>query len=32
MLGIALFHHHTLKIALTGLAAITLYKVFITGF
>ncbi len=32
LLGVALFHHHTLKVALTGLAAITLYKVFITGF
>jgi Na+/H+ antiporter NhaD/arsenite permease-like protein len=24
--GVALFHHHTLRVALTGLAAITLYK------
>jgi Na+/H+ antiporter NhaD/arsenite permease-like protein len=32
LLGVALFHHHTLKVALTGLAAITLYKVFVTGF
>ena len=26
LLGVALFHHHTLAVALTGLAAITLYK------
>ena len=32
LLGVALFHHHTLKVALTGVVAITLYKVFITGF
>jgi hypothetical protein len=32
LLGVALFHHHTLKVALTGVIAITLYKVFITGF
>jgi Na+/H+ antiporter NhaD/arsenite permease-like protein len=30
--GVALFHHHTLKVALTGLAAITLYKLLFTGF
>ena len=32
LLGIALFHHHTLKVALTGLALITLYKLGFTGF
>lgn len=32
LLGVALFHHHTLYVALTGLAAITLYKVLFTGF
>ena len=32
LIGIALFHHHTLKIALTGLAVISLYKIFVTGF
>ena len=32
LLGVALFHHHTLKVALTGLAAITLYKLLFTGF
>jgi Na+/H+ antiporter NhaD/arsenite permease-like protein len=26
LLGVALFHHHTLKVALCGLAVITLYK------
>jgi Na+/H+ antiporter NhaD/arsenite permease-like protein len=30
--GVALFHHHTLQVALTGLAAITLYKLLVTGF
>ena len=32
LLGVALFHHHTLAVALTGLAAITLYKLIFTGF
>ncbi|MEO8134180.1 MAG: SLC13 family permease [Betaproteobacteria bacterium] len=32
LLGVALFHHHTLKIALGGLAAITAYKLGFTGF
>jgi len=32
LLGIALFHHHTLVIALAGLAAITTYKLAFTGF
>ena len=30
--GVALFHHNTLQVALTGLAAITLYKLGFTGF
>jgi len=30
--GVALFHHHTLQVALTGLAAIILYKLGFTGF
>jgi Na+/H+ antiporter NhaD/arsenite permease-like protein len=30
--GVALFHHHTLQVALTGLLAITLYKLGFTGF
>ncbi len=30
--AVALFHHHTLQVALTGLAVITLYKLFFTGF
>ena len=32
LLGVALFHHHTLRVALSGLAAITLYKLVFTGF
>lgn len=32
LLGVALFHHHTLAIALVGLAAITAYKLTFTGF
>jgi Na+/H+ antiporter NhaD/arsenite permease-like protein len=32
LVGVALFHHHTLKVALGGLAAITLYKLAFTGF
>jgi Na+/H+ antiporter NhaD/arsenite permease-like protein len=32
LLGVALFHHHTLKVALIGLAAITLHKLLFTGF
>src|SRR5918996_312784 len=32
LIGVALFHHHTLPVALTGLAAITIYKVAFTGF
>jgi Na+/H+ antiporter NhaD/arsenite permease-like protein len=30
--GVALFHHHTLQVALTGLATIVAYKLFFTGF
>ncbi len=30
--GVALFHHHTLQVALIGLATITLYKLGFTGF
>jgi Na+/H+ antiporter NhaD/arsenite permease-like protein len=32
LLGVALFHHYTLQVALTGLAAITIYKFIFTGF
>ena len=32
LLGVALFHHHTMRVALTGLATISLYKIFFTGF
>ena len=30
--GVALFHHHTLQVALTGLAVIVIYKLGFTGF
>jgi Na+/H+ antiporter NhaD/arsenite permease-like protein len=30
--GVALFHHYTLQVALTGLAVVTLYKLGFTGF
>jgi len=30
--GVALFHHHTLQVALTGLAVVALYKLGFTGF
>ncbi len=32
LLGVALFHHHTLRVALCGLAVISLYKLLFTGF
>lgn len=32
LLGVALFHDHTLKVALTGLVTIALYKLVFTGF
>ncbi len=32
LLGVALFQTHTLRVALTGLAAITVYKLIVTGF
>ena len=32
LLGVALFHHKTLQVALTGLAAIIVYKLIFTGF
>jgi len=32
LLGVAVFHHKTLEVALTGLAAVTLYKLLFTGF
>lgn len=32
LLGVALFHHHTLRVALTGLAAILAYKFAFVGF
>ncbi|MEZ6014722.1 MAG: SLC13 family permease [Planctomycetota bacterium] len=32
LLSVAMFHHHTLKVALTGAAAISIYKIIFTGF
>lgn len=32
LLGVALFHHKTLQVALTGLAAVIVYKLAFTGF
>ena len=32
LLGVALFHNHTLYVGLTGMATITLYKLVFTGF
>jgi hypothetical protein len=32
LLGVALFHHRVLKVALTGLVVIALYKIAVTGF
>lgn len=32
LLGVAIFHHHTLRVALVGLAAITVYKLVFTTF
>ena len=32
LLGVALFHHHTLRVALAGLTTITLFKILFTGF
>lgn len=32
LLGVALFHHYTLRVALTGVGVITVYKLIFTGF
>ncbi len=32
LLGVALFHHQVLRVALTGLAVISLYKILVAGF
>ena len=32
LLGVAVFHHKTLQVALAGLVAVTLYKLLFTGF
>ena len=32
LLGVAIFHHKTLQVALTGLTVVTAYKLLFTGF
>src|SRR5687767_645780 len=32
LIGVAVFHHYTLQVALTGLAVIIVYKLAFTGF
>ncbi len=32
LVGVAIFHHKTLQVALTGLAVVTVYKLLFTGF
>jgi Na+/H+ antiporter NhaD/arsenite permease-like protein len=32
LLGVAVFHHHTMRVALLGLVTITIYKIVFTGF
>lgn len=32
LLGVAVFHHRTMRVALAGLAAVTIYKIVFTGF
>ena len=32
LLGVAVFHHHTMRVALAGLVTITIYKIAFTGF
>ena len=32
LLGVAVFHHHTLRVALAGLVTISIYKIAFTGF
>src|SRR5213592_223938 len=32
LLGVAVFHHHTMRVALTGLVTIVIYKIAFTGF
>jgi len=32
LIGVALFHHHTLKVALTGLASVLIFKLGLTSF
>jgi Na+/H+ antiporter NhaD/arsenite permease-like protein len=32
LIGVAMFHHHTLRVALIGLVTISIYKIIFTGF
>src|SRR5919106_5811801 len=32
LIGVALFHHHSMRVALTGLVVISIYKIAFTGF
>jgi len=32
LIGVAVFHHHTMRVALAGLVTITIYKIAFTGF
>ena len=32
LLGVAIFHHHTMRVAVTGVIGITIYKLIFTGF
>jgi hypothetical protein len=32
LLGVAIFHHHTFRVAVIGLSVIVAYKLIITGF
>src|SRR6478735_5944888 len=32
LIGVAIFHHKTLQVALTGLTVVTVYKLLFTGF
>jgi hypothetical protein len=32
LIGVAVFHHHTMRVALVGLVTISIYKIAFTGF
>ncbi len=32
LIGVAVFHHHTMRVALIGLVTISIYKIAFTGF